>query len=233
VKLVLFDVDGTLLSARGAGRRALEQALVEVFGTAGPIDDYDFHGSTDLQIVRDLLTLGGVPAVTIAAGEARLFDRYAARLAAEVGAGAGVILHRGVARLVETLAGLDRCLVGLLTGNVESGARIKLTPTGLWPRFRVGAYGSDAEDRRRLPAVAAARAEALAGRRFRGDDLVIIGDTPRDIDCARAFGAAVIAVATGRHSLADLEAHAPDHLFADLGDTTGVIAAILGEPAPA
>jgi phosphoglycolate phosphatase-like HAD superfamily hydrolase len=116
--------------------------------------------------------------------------------------------------------------VGLLTGNIEAGARIKLGPTGLWPRFRLGAYGSDHADRTRLPRVAAERAEALVGRPFSGRDTVIIGDTPRDIGCARAFGARAIAVATGWHTAQDLAAHAPDHVFADFSAQDPALAAI-------
>ena len=226
MKLVLFDVDGTLLSASGAGRRALDRALREVYGTAGPIDSYDFHGGTDAQIVRDLLGMAGLSSDEIAALEGRLYARYLECLEAEVGDGRGVSLYPGVAALVEALGAAEGYLVGLLTGNIEAGARIKLRPTGLWPRFRVGAYGSDHADRNRLPAIAAGRAEGLVGRVFLGRDMVIIGDTPRDIGCARAFDARCLAVATGRHTVADLSAHAPDHVFPDLADTARVLAAI-------
>ena len=226
MKLVLFDIDGTLLSASGAGRRALDRALREVYGTAGPIDSYDFHGGTDSQIVHDLLGMAGLSSDEIAAREARLYARYRECLEAEVGDGRGVSLYPGVAALVEALGAAEGCLVGLLTGNIEAGARIKLRPTGLWPRFRVGAYGSDHADRDRLPAIAAGRAEGLVGRVFRGQDMVIIGDTPRDIGCARAFDARCLAVATGRHTVADLSAHTPDHVFSDLADTARVLAAI-------
>jgi phosphoglycolate phosphatase len=226
MKLVLFDVDGTLLSSSGAGRRALERALREVYGSAGPIDSYDFQGGTDLQIVRDLMAAARVPAEVVTEGESQLFARYAEYLDAEVGDGGGVSVYPGVKMLVERLAATDECVVGLLTGNIEAGARIKLRPTGLWPRFRLGAYGSDHADRNRLPAVAARRAEALVGRAFRGSDLVVIGDTPRDIECARAFGASAIAVATGRLGVADLLAHSPDHAFPDLADTDRVLTAI-------
>lgn len=226
MKLVLFDVDGTLLTADGAGRRALDRALREVFGTAGPIEAYDFRGGTDAQIVRDLLRLAGVADDVVAAGEARLFRRYEECLAAEIGDGRRVSLYPGVREVVEALAAREDAVVGLLTGNIEPAARIKLGPTGLWPRFRVGAYGSDHADRTRLPAVAAERARTLVGRRFTGADTVIIGDTPRDIGCARAFGATAVAVATGWHSPDDLAAHAPDHLFRDLADAERVLAAI-------
>jgi phosphoglycolate phosphatase len=227
VRLVLFDVDGTLITAGGAGRRALGQALVDVYGTAGPIDEYDFRGGTDPQIIRDLLVAAGLALPDIESREARCYARYLEILDAEIGDGRAVRVHRGVATLVETLAASSGCVVGLLTGNIEGGARIKLRSTGLWPRFRLGAYGSDHADRTCLPAVAADRAAALLGRPFRGPDLVVIGDTPRDVGCGRAFGAVCVAVATGWHSLADLTACSPDHVFADLSDTASVLAAIL------
>jgi phosphoglycolate phosphatase-like HAD superfamily hydrolase len=222
VKLVLFDIDGTLLTASGAGKRALEQALRDVYGTSGPIDGYDFRGGTDPQIIRDLLGRAGMGEPAIAAGEA------AALLESEIGDGQRVSVYPGVRALVETLAARDDVVVGLLTGNIEAGARIKLRPTGLWPHFRLGAYGSDDADRTRLPQVAAGRAERLVGRVFRGPDTVIIGDTPRDIGCARAFGATAIAVATGWHSVEDLTAHRPDHVFVDLSDQAAALAAMLG-----
>jgi phosphoglycolate phosphatase len=227
MRLVLFDIDGTLLSASGAGRRAMHQALLDVYGTAGPIDRYDFHGKTDPIIVRDLLAVAGLAPADIGAGESAFYDCYLEHLEREIGDGLRVTLYPGVARLVEALAGHDGCLVGLLTGNIEGGARLKLRSTGLWPRFRVGAYGSDEADRTRLPAVAARRAESLVGRPFQGADLVIIGDTPLDVACARAFGAACVGVATGRHTVADLRACTPEHVFADLSETAAVLAAIL------
>jgi phosphoglycolate phosphatase-like HAD superfamily hydrolase len=228
VKLVLFDIDGTLLSASGAGRRALDQAMRDVYGTSGPIDSYDFRGGTDPQIIRDLLGRAGLDEPAILAGEAAVYRRYETLLELEVGDGRGVSLYPGVRELVEMLATRDDVVVGLLTGNIEAGARIKLRPTGLWPLFRLGAYGSDDADRTRLPPVAAVRAERLVGRVFRGPDTVIIGDTPRDIGCARAFGATAVAVATGWHSLEDLAAHRPDHAFADFSDQGTALAAMLG-----
>jgi phosphoglycolate phosphatase len=227
VKLVLFDVDGTLLTASGAGRRALERALRHVYGTAGPIDAYDFRGGTDPQIIRDLLGQAGMSDAAIAAGEAAVYQQYEALLEAEIGDGRGVTVYPGVRPLLETLVARDDVVVGLLTGNIEAGARIKLRPTGLWPHFRLGAYGSDHADRTRLPHVAALRAEELIGRTFVGVDTVIIGDTPRDIGCARAFGARAIAVATGWHTVDALAAHQPDHVLVDFSDQAVALAALL------
>jgi phosphoglycolate phosphatase-like HAD superfamily hydrolase len=118
--------------------------------------------------------------------------------------------------------------LGLVTGNIEGGARIKLGPTGLWPRFPVGAYGSDHMDRRRLPSLAARRAHALLGTAFAPRDVVVIGDTPHDIDCARAFGAVAVAVATGQYPRAELLAERPDHFYEDLSDVETVLAALVG-----
>jgi len=114
-------------------------------------------------------------------------------------------------------------VVGLLTGNIEAGARIKLEPTGLWPLFRVAAYGSDDADRRRLPAIARERARAL-GHDFAFDKITIIGDTPHDVECARCCGATAVAVATGQHPAADLATCEPDMLFSDLADVDRVLA---------
>ena len=117
--------------------------------------------------------------------------------------------------------------LGLLTGNVAEGARLKLSPPGLWPLFKVAAFGSDSGLRPDLPAVAVARAEELTGRRFAGKEVVVIGDTPADIECGAALGVKTIAVATGRHAAEELAAHHPDHLFADFGDWRAAYGAIL------
>jgi phosphoglycolate phosphatase len=218
-RLILFDIDGTLLTAKGAGRRAFTRALTEVYGTAGPVEAYDFRGKTDPRIVLDLLGAMGIPPPEIERGLTRCFEIYTRALAEEIEARAGaVVTLPGVAALVRALARTEGLVLGLLTGNIEAGARIKLAPTGLGPYFRTGAYGSDDADRRRLPALAARRAEALAGRRLAAGDVVVVGDTPHDLDCARAFGARAVAVATGQYPRAELAALGPDLLFDDFAD---------------
>ncbi len=134
----------------------------------------------------------------------------------------------GIKELVTALAADRRALVGLLTGNVVEGARLKLEPTGLFPLFKVGAYGSDSALRADLPAVAVARAEALDGRRYAGKDIVVIGDTPADVECGASLGVTAVAVATGRHTVDQLAAYAPDHLFADFSDWRPAYGAIMG-----
>jgi phosphoglycolate phosphatase-like HAD superfamily hydrolase len=228
VKLVLFDVDGTLITSRGAGRRAMRTALERVFGAAGGIDAYDLRGRTDTRIVHDVMGALGWEPARVKERLDDFFEAYLAGLAAEIGDGRHVVSLPGVAAVVERVAQAPDAVPGLVTGNIEEGARIKLLPTGLWPHFRVGAYGSDHMDRRRLPGLAARRAHALVGHAFAPADVVVIGDTPHDIDCARAFGAVAVAVTTGQYTRDELLAERPDHLFDDLGDVDRVLAAILG-----
>jgi phosphoglycolate phosphatase-like HAD superfamily hydrolase len=156
------------------------------------------------------------------------FEVYVAGLTTEIGDGRNVITLPGVAALVERLDQSTVAVQGLVTGNIEEGARVKLLPTGLWPRFQIGAFGSDHMDRRRLPSLAARRAHALLGTAFSPREVIVIGDTPHDIDCARAFGAVAVAVATGQHSRDELLAERPDLFFDNLGDVDKVLAALLG-----
>jgi phosphoglycolate phosphatase-like HAD superfamily hydrolase len=227
VRLVLFDVDGTLLLARGAGRRALGRALVDVFGTAGDLDGYDLRGTTDTKLVHDVLGATGLARARVEADLPRCFEAYARHLTQEIGDGAGVALLPGIAALVPRLHA-GGALLGLLTGNTEAGARIKLGPTGLWPYFRTGAYGSEHSDRRCLGPLAASRAALLAGCEFPPERVVVVGDTTHDVDCARAFGAVAVAVATGQVPREDLARAAPDHLFDDFSDVERAAALLLG-----
>lgn len=226
MRLFLFDVDGTLLSARGLGRAALAHALARVFGVAGALDGYDLRGKTDPRIVHDVLGAAGIPREAIEARAAECFDVYIRQLDALLGDGSAVRVMPGVRALVEALAARADAVVGLLTGNIEAGARLKLRPTGLLPRFRVGAFGSDDGDRRRLPLIARARARELVGHDFDFDRVTIIGDTPHDVDCARTCGAVAVAVATGQYAMEALAACAPDLLFGDFCDVDGALAAL-------
>jgi len=226
VRLILFDVDGTLLSARGAGRLAVGRALSTVYGATGPLERYDFRGKTDPQIVFDLMRAAGREAEDIRRSLDRFYDAYVNELERLLADGTRVEVMPGIGELVPALAARDDALVGLLTGNIERGAHLKLRPTGLLPLFSVGAYGSDDADRRRLPSIACARARAVTGRRFPFESVTIVGDTPLDIDCARACGARIVAVATGHHAAEELSACAPDLLFDDFTDVAGVLRAL-------
>jgi phosphoglycolate phosphatase-like HAD superfamily hydrolase len=233
VRLILFDIDGTLLWTDGAGRRAIQRALLDEMGTAGPIDTYRFDGKTDPQIVRDLMTLAGHPEAEVEDRIARVCERYVGLLAAELAQPTQKTkLLAGVRELLAELEPHEaegRALVGLLTGNVAGGASLKLASAGLDPkRFAVGAYGSDSARRADLPAIAAERAARQTGKQFTGADVVIVGDTPDDIACGRPIGARVVAVATGSFTVAQLRAAGAAHVFEHLADTGAVTAALLG-----
>jgi phosphoglycolate phosphatase-like HAD superfamily hydrolase len=229
IRLYLFDIDGTLVNAGGVGRTAVSNALKEVYGTTGAIGGYDFRGRTDPRIVLDLLGDAGWSENEIQARLATYFDVYLRELDALLGDGAGVRVLPGVADVVRALSAREDAVVGLLTGNIEPGARLKLRSTGLWPLFRVGAFGSDHMDRRQLPAVARRRTRDTLGHDIPFDRITIIGDTPLDVDCARAAGASAVAVATGRYTGAELSACCPDALFPDLSDVKAVIEALCAD----
>ena len=225
-RLFLFDIDGTLVTAAGAGRIALGTALRQVYGTTGPIETYDFRGKTDPRIVWDLMTAAGLDDGAVRARLPACFDAYVAELTRLIGDGARVKIMPGIAEVVRALTVRDDAVVGLLTGNIEAGARVKLRPTGLWPLFRLGAFGSDHMDRRALPGIACERARRIAGHDFAFEQVTIIGDTPLDVDCARACGAVAVAVATGFHPAEDLTACAPDLFFPDFSDVPAALAAL-------
>ena len=232
MKLVLFDIDGTVLLSDGAGKRAVQRALVEVYGTSGPID-HRFDGKTDPQIVRELLRHDGHADDHIDGHMPRAISRYVEMLAEELSD--PEFKPRalpGVIRLLDALAQRPDVIVGLLTGNVVDGARAKLAAVGIDPdRFEVGAYGSDHEARAELPSIARQRVLEARGQHLAGDDIVIIGDTPSDIECGRSLGARAIGVATGHYSVADLTTCGAFAAFDDLSATDAVLSAIFAPPA--
>jgi len=227
---LLFDVDGTLADTLGAGRAALSAAMVAVYGETGPVNRYDFHGRTDPEIVRGLLHAVGWSDTDIDQGLEALWPHYLDRLRKELEARAGRSRPLdGVPTLLARLAPDARFACGLVTGNLEEGAHLKLAAIGCSEAFTFGAFGSDAEERDALPAVALTRAAERFGGQFAAERSVVIGDTPADIRCARAAGARVLAVATGRHTVEQLAAHRPDAVFADLGDADRVLEFFLDE----
>ena len=222
IRIVLFDVDGTLVRAGGAGRRAFVLALKDVLGGKADDTGIDFAGRTDLAIMRGLLELHG-----ISDPEGRLrrqvLDRYLHHLDAELARGNSFQLCPGIPELLASLQKDPEFLLGLLTGNVEPAARRKLAHLGIDAAFRFGAYGSDDEDRDQLVPVARRRAILLAGRAAEDAAIVIVGDTPHDVRCARAGGAAVLAVATGIFDAPTLARCQPDALLHDLSRTAEVL----------
>ncbi len=225
-RLALFDIDCTLIDAHGAGGRAIVRAIETTYGVSGELEGYTFHGRTDPGIIVDLATRWGAAGNDVRARLAVSLAAYVCLLEGEVSEGTIEVLP-GVARLLAALAADERVVLGLLTGNTEAGAAVKLAPTGLAGLFVVGAFGSDSPDRNDLPAFAIERAAVVTGQRFSGKEIAIVGDTPWDILCGADHGVKAIGVATGRHSVADLAAYRPDFVFADLSDWRAVRDAIV------
>jgi len=226
MKLVLFDIDGTILWSDGAGRRAMTEALTKVFGGAGPTD-YHYDGKTDPQIVRDLMRASGHTDETIDERIAPLMERYLGGLERELASGRRARVFDGVRELLDRLEERGDVVLGLLTGNLRAGAAIKLQAAGIdINRFRVCAFGSDHHARGELPGLAQRRAKEELGLEIPGDHIFVIGDTPADIECGQAIGARAIAVATGRYTPEELARHHPYALFSSLADTQAVLRVI-------
>jgi phosphoglycolate phosphatase-like HAD superfamily hydrolase len=226
-QLILFDIDGTLLLPDRAGALAMERALAEVYGTPGTLKQIYMAGMTDRSIIHQALTGAGLSDVEISAGWKHLTHSLARHMEVTVGE-RQMRLCPGVPALLDALNARDDVMLGLVTGNLENTAPIKLRAVGIDPGFfRVGGYGSDESDRNRLPAIAACRAEALTGQRFGRGSIVVVGDTPADVACGRAVGARTVAVATGSLGFEALEAEDPDALLRDLSSLETTLEAIL------
>ena len=218
-KLVLFDIDGTLVLTGGAGLRAMNRALHEVFGHANGLDGIAVAGRTDWAILADAVRRFGRPLD----GDllADLEQRYVGNLAEEIqhpGQGRKAVMP-GIREILDELDRRDDVLAGLLTGNFEAGARVKLGHFDLWRYFRCGAFGGDAADRNALVPVAVERARECGLPEIGDADVLVIGDTPHDVTCAHAAGAIAVAVATGSSTLEALRATGAEHVFKDLADT--------------
>jgi phosphoglycolate phosphatase-like HAD superfamily hydrolase len=222
-KLILFDIDGTLLTSGGAGEDALRLAVKDRFGRDEDLRDIEIAGRTDTAIARRIFAKHGIEPTTENLGA--FFDRYLHHLSAELRQGKGNLLP-GILELLRALHERPRVAVALLTGNLFRGAEIKLTHYGIWDYFEFGAYADDHTDRNQLGRFARARAFEKLGAEFLPPDIYVIGDTPHDIDCGRVFGARTVAIATGSYSRAQLAGHNPDFLFDDLGDVPRVLAAL-------
>src|SRR5215467_2385924 len=225
--LVLFDVDGTLLSAGRAARESVLAALAEVYGWQ-PANgrSHDFSGKTDPQIVRELVE-EEVGRERYEELLGRALEKYLEEFSRRLLPGA-VVPKPGVAERLSRLAALPNVTMGLLTGNLERGARMKLEPPGFNPHFPFGAFGSDSEDRYRLPAIAVDRARQFSQREFSGKQIVIVGDSVHDVRCGRSIGVRAVAVATGPTPAERLAAEQPDSLLESFADTRAAMEAILG-----
>ena len=227
-RLILFDIDGTLIRDDGVAREAYAHALREVYGHPGHVQKYDFSGKTDPEITHMVLGDAGFERETIEEGFTRLWPIYLKGLE-ERASTERIHVLMGVRSLLERLSERDDVTLALVTGNIEPGARVKLEPHDLNRYFPFGAFGSDSADRTELPPIAIQRASSHEGRTFAAREVVIIGDSIYDVRCGVPHNATTVAVATGRTSREALAAERPDHLLDSLADTDRVLAAILGE----
>jgi phosphoglycolate phosphatase len=212
--LLLFDVDGTLVSTGGAGSRAMALALEEMYGTSDGLMGLRMAGKTDPVIFREAVAALRLPAKD---GDAERFrERYFTHLARLAGRMPHGRVMSGVRELLEACRATPGVYTGLLTGNWRGGARLKLSAFGLWESFAVGAFADDSEVRDELLPFARRRLEKRHGLVLDPARVVVIGDTPSDIQCARPHGAPALAVATGPYSVADLAKHDPDYLVPTL-----------------
>ena len=227
--LVLFDIDGTLLTSAAAGRDAIRRAFAEELEDLGFFGQVRFDGKTDPQIVRELFTAAGYPDRATDVITRRLLGRYLGYLTEELEARRGRVLALpGIVDLLVALESRNDVCVGLLTGNVVTGAELKLNASGIgFARFKLGAYGSDSADRPMLPPIAVERAIPLFGRMLSGAEVVIIGDTPADVTCGSSIGARSVGVATGAYSVDTLRDAGADAAFSTLESTDDVLDAIL------
>ena len=218
-RLLLWDIDSTLVNTGAAGQHALVRATIEWFGGAGDLEGVEIAGRTDRAIAHQILEKYGKP-VTDENVDAFL-GRYVALLPEELPKRNGRVLP-GVRDLIENLAPQPDKLLGLLTGNLRQGARLKLEHFDLWQYFPFGAFADDHHDRNELGPCAVRRAVEHAGCAFSPGQVDVIGDTGHDINCGKAFGARTIAVATGSWSRERLAEHEPDFLFDDFSNVDEV-----------
>jgi len=229
-KLLLFDIDGTLIHKGGMGSAALRRAFLELYGLTDPLHGIRLDGKTDPRICREVFERFELN-WSIAAWD-QLIERYVRCLEEEAVARPVGQLCPGVTQLLSILSGRRDCALGLLTGNVRRGAEIKLRAFGIWDAFTFGAFGSDRELRPELVAVALARAQERFGLQFQPSDAIVIGDTPADIETAKAGGCACVAVATGRFTVDELRHLGPDFVLQDLGDLDRALEAFALAPPP-
>lgn len=225
-RLVLFDIDGTLVTDGGASREAFAEALAAVYGFRGDVRRYDFSGRTDPQIARMILCDDGWSETDVNARLPDLWHHYLDGLANNaIGC---VRALAGVLALLDAVHADEQLTVALLTGNIEPGARLKLGAVGLNHFFPFGAFGSDSARREELPPIAVERAAAVSGHAFGGSDVVIIGDSIYDVRCGVPHGATTIAIASGKTSAERLKAENPSYFFDSAEELEAILAAIAG-----
>jgi phosphoglycolate phosphatase-like HAD superfamily hydrolase len=219
-KLVLFDIDQTILHSGGAGEKALTLALRDRLGREASLENIEIAGKTDIWITHRIFEAHGLDAKPESVSD--FLNGYLGHLKTQLGLSDGRLLP-GFPQILERLAVRPNVAVGLLTGNLRRGAELKLRHYGVLDHFSFGAFADDSQERNQLGPFARKRAEEAHGVTFRPEDIYIIGDTPHDIACALAIHAHGVGVATGRYSRAALEAASADYVFDDLSDIDTVI----------
>ena len=218
VRLVLFDVDGTLVHTGRAGIRAFAKTFATEFNAPDGVEKINFAGRTDVNLVREFFSFHNIPPTP--ENFQRFFERYIFWLDQMVSQSNGGPC-RGALEFLNSLRALPSPpMLGLLTGNIRLGAEIKLRRYKLWDVFETGAFADDGEDRNQIAVVARERGNRVLGRKLRGEEIIVVGDTPHDIRCGRAIGAKVLAVATGGATLHELKQHQPDWAVEDLTRVT-------------
>ncbi|MEC9355296.1 MAG: HAD family hydrolase [Gemmatimonadota bacterium] len=220
-RVAFFDIDGTLMTG-GPAKNAFCGAMVDTFGTVGNVEEVSFGGKTDPQIARELLVGIDYSVDLIEERFPSLWHSYTERLADELTQCPMQVLP-GVHELLNILKGMDDIGVGLLTGNIARGAQLKLDSAGLTEHFVLGSYGSDHEEREHLSRIALQRARDMWNPALCPENTVVIGDTPRDVDCGLAIGARTLAVATGSFSSSQLAKAGANRVVIDLTDTDEIV----------
>ncbi len=226
-KLLLWDIDGTLMLGDRAGERALVVAMRNVFGVEGNLATVEVAGRTDRLIADDLLRAHGIEPTPKTIHD--FLEGYVAALPLELGRGRPRLLP-GILQILATVAARPDLAQGLLTGNLSRGAHVKLSHFDVWRYFPFGAFAEDAVQRNELGPHALRRAGAHHATEFDPHHTFIIGDTPHDVACGQAVGAATIAVATGRYTMQELAACGPTLALPDLNDVAGFMAFIDAHP---
>ena len=224
VRLVLFDIDGTLIRTGGAGVKAFAKVFATEFGARDGFERLKFAGRTDVSLVREFFGFHAIPAT--AENFQRFFERYVFWLD-HILRESHTEMCPGILEFIRELNELRQPpLLGLLTGNIRLGAEIKLRHFDLWDAFETGAFADDNEERDQIAMVARERGSRILNESLRDDQVLVIGDTPLDIRCGRAIGAKVLAVATGGAEFDELKQHGPDWVVPDL--TSIKAAAVIG-----
>ncbi len=228
-KLILFDIDGTLMASGKGARISITEAMRRVFGKSAKITYQNAAGRTDKLIVLNLMKECGVPEKEVMGKMDEIIDIYISLVRKNMNKDNDITVYDGIPEIVDRLSKDPEALLALVTGNVEEGAEIKLGAAGLWEYFEFGAYGSDSIDRNDLPGVAVQRALEFSGIKFKPEDIIVIGDTAKDVICGKYIGAKTMVVIRRREFEEEILETKPDYVFYSFEDVDRVISTIMGK----